>query len=566
MVEATQPHPPRKTNVKETISSLTIAFALAFVFRGFVIEGFVIPTGSMAPTLLGAHMRLQSPQTGYDWAVGPWNYASDQRTPMPIQGTLDQPIAATDPMSGLRIGQSGGLDAKIGTQVPLRGGDRIFVLKYLHGLFDPARFDSVVFKYPGEPRENYIKRLVGLPNEEVALVDGDIFRRDIAPLTNGQSDWTASGWSVVRKGEREQRTLWMPLYDSHFAPPNLEEDRRGFQAPWLGQTPDGQRDRNWTIGNASSYVYEGQSATTLAWDTQSRPISDFYAYNDIRIDAGREWGIYGVSRSGGQSRLFPVADVRASFNIQPQAPGANVAMALDARKHNFRAEIMGTTVRVRMKPQESEQWTELATAQLDAALSENHPTRVEFWHADQTLSVWIDGDLIVEGSYDWTPAQRIAYSTTIDPATLAYDPMPTTGNPLSDGAVYIRPSLRLEFEGGAFTLHRVRLDRDLHYQATEFLTPRHTRYGQPALATHPQQPCVLKDKQYFLCGDNSASSLDGRLWDVPNPWIELNLGDGTPGVVHQDLIIGRAFFVYFPAFNRERGFPIPDLGRVRWIW
>lgn len=39
--------------IKETIESILVAFILAFIFRAFVMEAFVIPTGSMAPTLLG---------------------------------------------------------------------------------------------------------------------------------------------------------------------------------------------------------------------------------------------------------------------------------------------------------------------------------------------------------------------------------------------------------------------------------------------------------------------------------------------------------------------------------
>ena len=43
---------------KEAVESLVIAFILAFVFRAFVVEAFIIPTGSMADTLRGAHFRL----------------------------------------------------------------------------------------------------------------------------------------------------------------------------------------------------------------------------------------------------------------------------------------------------------------------------------------------------------------------------------------------------------------------------------------------------------------------------------------------------------------------------
>src|SRR2546421_12858501 len=60
---------PEESNVKETIESIRIAFILAFVFRAFVVEAFVIPTGSMATTLLGAHMRFTCRECGYVFDV-----------------------------------------------------------------------------------------------------------------------------------------------------------------------------------------------------------------------------------------------------------------------------------------------------------------------------------------------------------------------------------------------------------------------------------------------------------------------------------------------------------------
>src|SRR4051794_31740732 len=56
-------------NIKETIESILVAFILAFIFRAYVVEAFVIPTGSMAPTLLGAHMRYQCVDCGYRFTV-----------------------------------------------------------------------------------------------------------------------------------------------------------------------------------------------------------------------------------------------------------------------------------------------------------------------------------------------------------------------------------------------------------------------------------------------------------------------------------------------------------------
>jgi signal peptidase I len=71
-------------------------------------------------------------------------------------------------------------------------GDRIFVSKYTYGfskhsmpfspnLFDnrifykqPERGDAVVFKTPEDNRTDFIKRLIGLPGDEVQFVNGSI--------------------------------------------------------------------------------------------------------------------------------------------------------------------------------------------------------------------------------------------------------------------------------------------------------------------------------------------------------------------------------------------------------
>jgi signal peptidase I len=52
-------------NLRETIESVAIAFILAFLFRTFEAEAFVIPTGSMAPTLQGQHKDVHCVKCGY---------------------------------------------------------------------------------------------------------------------------------------------------------------------------------------------------------------------------------------------------------------------------------------------------------------------------------------------------------------------------------------------------------------------------------------------------------------------------------------------------------------------
>src|SRR5436190_5390268 len=65
----------------------------------------------------------------------------------------------------------------------INSGDRVLVAKCLYEskIKPPERFDVVVFKYPREPMKanvptNYIKRLMGLPGEILAIFFGQIFR------------------------------------------------------------------------------------------------------------------------------------------------------------------------------------------------------------------------------------------------------------------------------------------------------------------------------------------------------------------------------------------------------
>ncbi len=134
------------SGIKDTIESILVAFILAFVFRAFVVEAFVIPTGSMAPTLMGAHTRFHCPDCGYDFTVN-FSATADKSSPdaedPAIPGTagkLTNPIYC--PNCGFEM-PSDQVD-----NPPVSYGDRILVLKYLYLLEHPQRWDVVVFKAP----------------------------------------------------------------------------------------------------------------------------------------------------------------------------------------------------------------------------------------------------------------------------------------------------------------------------------------------------------------------------------------------------------------------------------
>jgi signal peptidase I len=518
----------QQTNLKETFTSIIIAFAMAFIFRGFVVEAFVIPTGSMAPTLRGAHLQWRDRESGYEWAGGPQD--GNPMAPAQIQ---------TDTV-GMNVNTGKRIQEK---EKKLSGGDRIFVLKYLYSVYDPKRFDVVVFKNPTDPPVSYIKRLIGLPGEEVALVDGDVFVR--RPATNEQvtDSWLASDWQVQSKPEHVQRTLWMDVFDSSYTP--LRDT--SFRTPFRGVTDGAVDATTWdTTANTGVYAYKGDKPTVLEWwgRPDSLPsLSDWYAYNV-------------ESTVGNRFQRFPMSDLRMSLGVRPEKDGAKASAVIVARGHEFRCDVEGDAVTLRMRPLDSQEWTQLATGKLASPLRGGHVTNLDFWHVDQTVQLWVDEKLVARGSYAWSLQDRMRNSLG---ASIA-DIRGSSGALLAVSRPPSSATIRWEFEGGPVSVYRVKVQRDVYYQPNVATDGR-----SPALATHPDAPLLLENDQFFMCGDNSPNSLDGRLWGRPSPWVAAV--DPSPGVVHRDLVIGKAFFVYFPALQTTPvGAPMIDAGKLRWVW
>ncbi len=57
----------------------------------------------------------------------------------------------------------------------LQDGERLFVNRIIYNIGDIQRGDIVVFYFPAKPDEFFIKRVLGLPGEEVAVRKGKIF-------------------------------------------------------------------------------------------------------------------------------------------------------------------------------------------------------------------------------------------------------------------------------------------------------------------------------------------------------------------------------------------------------
>jgi signal peptidase I len=76
-------------------------------------------------------------------------------------------------------------------------GDKIFVDKVSYRFRPPRRGDIIVFKYPMDPKKDFVKRLVGMPGDRIEIKKGKLIVNDtpleIAPFSEhyyyNRNDW-----------------------------------------------------------------------------------------------------------------------------------------------------------------------------------------------------------------------------------------------------------------------------------------------------------------------------------------------------------------------------------------
>ena len=513
--------PTAQSSILDTLQSLIVAFVLAMVFRGFVVEGFVIPTGSMAPTLLGNHLRLRSPQTGFETAVG----LDSQR---PDQGRLrDHSVSRHEQLRPRKA------DLR-----PL-AGDRVLVLKTVYPFAEPDRWDVTVFKNPTQPEgpaSNFIKRLIGKPNESIWIVDGDIFVKRA-----GEDDYRVS-----RKPDHVQAGVWQLVHDGSRAPARPEALVRTPGPPWVA-APNG----GWTH-QRGDWVHTGQGQGTLTWDDRRMPLDDWAAYN-----------MFSPVPS------FPMSDLLVGATLKPATADDQIAFTLTARSHAFTLLCTEGTCTLEVRRNGTDDPIDTVTAPADI-MRPGTAARLEFEHRDQQIIVRLNGDHVLTHTFDWSPRQRLEYSRGL------------IGTGMTDDELIRHlpqaPQMQWTVEGADVRIAHIKVERDL-YHRRDLIRSSGTKHpaptgreneiqpGQPAASTSPDTIVHLGPDQFFMLGDNSGRSNDGRLWGWPDPMVAA-LYDDDPFVVNRDLLIGKAFAVYFPAAHSltsgGTGF-IPDFGRLRFI-
>lgn len=57
----------------------------------------------------------------------------------------------------------------------IHAGDRLFGFRLAYTFSEPERGDIIIFKYPDNEAENYIKRIIGLPGDKVEIIKGVVY-------------------------------------------------------------------------------------------------------------------------------------------------------------------------------------------------------------------------------------------------------------------------------------------------------------------------------------------------------------------------------------------------------
>jgi len=97
----------------------------------------------------------------------------------------------------------------------LQNGDYLIVDELTYRFRDPARGEVVVFHYPNDPSERFVKRIIGLPGERIVIRNGriEIFEPDGTMRTLNESIYLSnipSNWPgnmEVTLGEDEYFVL-----------------------------------------------------------------------------------------------------------------------------------------------------------------------------------------------------------------------------------------------------------------------------------------------------------------------------------------------------------------------
>ena len=265
--------PRRGSAIRGLVELIACTAISVSLLKGFLVEGFLISTGSMAPHLLGFHKQVVCPGCGFHFARG-----------TDIDGPATRPRVATC----INCGRTG-IDV---STVPRNEGDQLLVHKLPWLFSDVGRWEPMVFRRPDQATTAFVKRAVGLPGESIQIIGGNIY-------ANGR---------LCRKTLKQQRGLAIAVYDDRYRPDS--------------------GPRRWTPGPGWSEHANGFHFAAMADSTSWLT----YHHHDIQ-SGGAIRDRYGYNPREPRSRTRTVGEVLVTLETLSSGTPARLTITLDNGQH-----------------------------------------------------------------------------------------------------------------------------------------------------------------------------------------------------------------------------------------
>lgn len=274
-------------------------------------------------------------------------------------------------------------------------------------------------------------------------------------------------------------------------------------------------------------------------------------------------------------------------------------MLLTSFEHRFKAELSAggaTRLLYQRAGEGADQWQVLANARI-APLRAGRFYEMSLANVDFSVIFSVDGRQVISLT-DGYPESYDSLKARLEQVKLRAIPKSNQSGQYSDAEesrVKARPIPKPEVSilawGAPCNIQHICLMRDVYYTSMklQMSTGPLEKYAmelgvqneEPGWATtgNPITLRVAKPgesddlDEFFVLGDNSPQSLDGRAWTAASPTLRLYDKAGRPiyklGTVPRYNMIGKAFFVYWPSGFRLPGLPnlpiVPNVGKMRMI-
>ncbi len=393
------------TPIRDNIEAFGIAILMALLLKYFAIEAYMIPTSSMQPTMMG------------------------------------------------------------NSQV----SDRILVDKLRYELTDPKRWDIVVFRYPARMKQNYVKRLVGMPGENIAIKGGNLY------LVDGDNSGIPEKLTILRKPDRLQEALWKNIY-----PMRAELTGDGAQMKMYFTTSP--RDKWKEVDGTFVAKTKSNNRVTLRYlDGKSGENASGGLSNRVYDGYPSDLAATLYSEDESPQRINqPVQDIRVTYTLTPSSTPESLSTGIEivpnegqGKKLRFELFLAKGQASIRIMRGSKQLAASDATTH---SLTAGQETTIRFEHVDDRCRAWIDGDLIATlECTDFKTIQKIK-----------------------------KVGLDISSRGGTeLRFSDVTIDRDLHYTPSSDFDKLDANFARII---------SVPEGHYFMMGDNTLQSVDGRDW------------------------------------------------------